>query len=166
MNKRVLLIVCVVLFVIVGGIVALATLGDRDNEPSEGSSSSSVNPAIYVGSFLPIIIAISQMQRPEYPAEQVFYQLRHAKPDKREKLVALYLSQRFRSGNKLSSVLRLEGVAPLRQAKSDPNDPTRVSVRLKDETEYTCRVAVRDKQVDGSGYGKWVIDDISGPGLG
>jgi len=164
-NKRVLLIVCVVLFLITGGIVALALMGDRDSEPSGSSSSSSVNPAIYIGSFLPIIVALSQMQRPEYPAEQVFYQLRHAKPDKKEKLVALYLSQRFRSSSKLSSVLRLEGVAPLRQAKSDPNDPTRVSVRLKDETEYTCRVALRDKQVDGSGYGKWVIDDITGPGL-
>lgn len=164
MNRRVLLIIVVVFFVIIGGIVALAVHGDRDNKPSSDSSSS-FNPAIYVGAFLPIFVALAQMQRPEYPAEQVFYQLRHAKIDAREKRIIPYLSQRFRSSGKLRCLLQLETVAALRLAKSEPNDPAHVTVWLRDESEYTCQMVARDKQVDGSGNGKWVIDGISGPGL-
>lgn len=165
MNRRLWLILGLVLFLIFGGLVALAISGDRDNEPAESSSSSSFNPAIYMGAFLPMIVAISQMQRPEYPVQQVFYQLRHAKPEVLAKRIAPYLSRDFRSSNRHADLLQSEPLAALQVTKSEPSEPARISVLLRDGSRYTCRVVPRDKSVDGAGYGKWVIDDLQGPGL-
>ncbi len=164
MNQRILMVLGLVFLIIAIGVVALAVYGSEDG-PADEETRSSFNPAISVAAFLPIIIALSQMQRPEYPAQQVFYQLSHGKIDTREKRIAPYLSNRFRSSSQHARLLQIDALAALQTAKSEAGDPTTIAIILRDGAEYICRVVERNKQVDGTGYGKWVVDEMQGSEL-
>ena len=171
MDRRQLIIIGILVFsvVLIGAITLAIVSGNGETSPprDDDSGSPSSSPAFIPAIITPWIVIFASLNSPTAPLTNAWYHCVKKQGERRAKAIAPYLSRRLKDSSKYSILLAIEPIAIKKVTQPNKKThPGELVFILKDGREYACTTVKRDKSVDGSGTGNWVLDDIRGHEFG
>jgi hypothetical protein len=139
----------------IGGIA-----GKLSGDPA--GASSSYNPAVFVGAFLPIIITVVNSRNPSNPVYNLIFVLSNKKYsiDKKKGNLDYYITKKFKKGEKYTLLIE-EGFEKCKKVtvKERDKDSSVVLAELSKGEKYEFIVVKRTKENSIKTAGSWIIDD-------
>lgn len=161
-KKKTLLIIGATIIIFIG--VALGIIIATSSETSEEKSTTTTSPAVYLGGFTPMIVAIALMMQPTTPVNNAISILSNKKntKDKKIKYIDYHITKNFKVGDKYVQILELS-FDKLKTSKVKEKDQERALVlaELINGESYEFEVIKRSKENSLNSSGYWVINDYN-----